>query len=118
MASAVQLYFAHRVWAAYGKPLLIAIPFGLSICYTFAGGIASGVLSLQAGSAANVRGDALHSFLPNSTPWQWSAVFASWLITGAATDVALCVLLAFQLSKLKSRKCLVRTSESIRRCVF
>ncbi|CAO1636109.1 unnamed protein product [Parajaminaea phylloscopi] len=102
MASAVQLYFAHRVWAAYGKSIFVAIPFATFIAFTFGGGIASGVLSLQSGSAANVRGEALHSFQPNSTPWKWSAVFASWLISSAAVDVALCVLLALQLSKLKS----------------
>lgn len=104
MASSVQLYFAHRVWTAYGKSLFVALPFGVSISYTFAGGIASGVLSLKSGSAANVRGSALHSFQPNSTPWQWSAVFASWLISSATVDVALCVLLALQLSKVKSRE--------------
>ncbi|CAO1613738.1 unnamed protein product [Sympodiomycopsis kandeliae] len=70
MATGVQLYFAHRVWAAFGRPLYIAIPFGILIGYTFVGGITSGVLSYQAGSTANVSGQALKSFQPDSTPWQ------------------------------------------------
>lgn len=105
MATGVQLYFAHRVWTAFGRPLYIAIPFGALIGFTFCGGITSGVLSYQAGSAANVRGQALQSFQPQSTPWQWSVVFATWLISSAVIDVGLCILLFNHLSKMKSREC-------------
>lgn len=105
MATGVQLYFAHRVWVAFGRPLWLAIPFGILIGFTFCGGITSGVLSYQAGSAANVRGQALQSFQPDSTPWQWSVVFATWLISSTVIDVSLCALLFVHLSRMKSRKC-------------
>lgn len=104
MASGTQLYFATRVWNAFGKSLFIAIPFGTLIGFTFCGGIASGVLSYQSGSAANVRGQSLQSFEPNSTGRQWSIVFATWLICSAAIDVGLCALLFVQVLKMKSRK--------------
>lgn len=106
MATSVQLYFAHRVWSAFGRSLLISIPFGFLITFTFVGGITSGALSLRSGSAANVRGSALQSFQPDSTPWRFSVVFATWLIGMAVTDVGLCALLVLQLSKMKSRESL------------
>lgn len=106
MTTAVQLYYAHRVWSAYTpkRRWKLCLPLCLLIAYSFAGGVASGALSYRSGSAANVRGSALHEFHPNSTPWQWSVVFASWLVCCATVDVSLCVLLAWQLIKVKSRE--------------
>ncbi|PWN27292.1 hypothetical protein BDZ90DRAFT_279657 [Jaminaea rosea] len=102
MTTLVQLYYANRVWSAYNCSRWFWLPLVLLIAYSFAGGVASGALSYRSGSAANVRGSALHDFQPNSTPWQWSVVFASWLICCSTVDVGLCVLLALQLIKMKS----------------
>ncbi|PWN93571.1 hypothetical protein FA10DRAFT_277354 [Acaromyces ingoldii] len=102
MSGSVQLYFAHRVWLSFKKSKIILIPAIILISWTFCGGVASAALVIRAGSTANVKGQALHAFLPNSAPWQFSVIFATWLCSNAAIDVWLCVALLMQLSKMQT----------------
>lgn len=56
----VQIYYAHRVWLAFNKNIAIFIVYSIMIAFTFFGGFASAGLIIASGSAANVKGQALH----------------------------------------------------------
>lgn len=56
----VQIYYAHRVWLAFNKNIAIFIVYSIMIAFTFFGGFASAGMIIASGSAANVKGQALH----------------------------------------------------------
>lgn len=56
----VQIYYAHRVWLAFNKNWAIFIVYSIMIAFTFFGGFASAGMIIASGSAANVKGQALH----------------------------------------------------------
>lgn len=62
----VQIYYAHRVWLAFNKNIAIFIVYSIMIAFTFLGGFASAGLIIASGSAANVKGQALHCKYNNS----------------------------------------------------
>lgn len=109
-----QLYYLHRCFLAFKRSTILAIAGFFLVSFTCFGGVASGILVLRAGSAANVKGSALKLSLSNSTGYEWSVVFAAWLSVSAFVDMSLCTMLCYSLLQMKvgaSSKNLV--SESI-----
>ncbi len=101
----VQIYFIHKTWVSYNRNRFLLIAYAPFSLFTLAGSIASAVLEIRAGSAANVRGAALNVATregSNNNGFLFSVVFATWLCSNALIDVSLCILLIRQLLKIQS----------------